>query len=166
MTALKLWTASPMHRMNALTTLEEFDQIFQEMSQLWRDNQGLHSTSNFSTQLHSAQDHYQFLVEIPGVAKGDIEIEQTGDQLIVQATRRDFLTNNEKKQKVFKKSTTLPPDSDLENISAHYENGLLVIQIPRAIESKPKKIKINDGKLSFLKRMTGKPTTDSPAEAV
>ena len=45
----------------------------------------------------------------------------------------------------FSRSIQLPEDLDLQKASAKYENGLLVVRVPKAESSKPRQITIQAG---------------------
>ncbi len=43
----------------------------------------------------------------------------------------------------FSRSFSLPSTLDTEKIHADYENGVLTVQLPKRVESKPKQVKVN-----------------------
>jgi HSP20 family protein len=70
--------------------------------------------------------------------KGDIAAEtETPDQPDAEKTHlREF------QQEGFLRRFSLPVDVDVDNASAHFENGLLTLTLPKAAVIKPKQIKI------------------------
>lgn len=88
-----------------------------------------------------------FLIDLPGVKKGDVTIEVDESQsLIIRGTNtytppanpvfRQYQTGN------YYRSFQLSDDYDKERISAKQENGLLEITIPKKEEAKPRRIEI------------------------
>ncbi len=93
-------------------------------------------------------DKLLFLVDLPGVRKGDVSIvldEQ--ENLVIKAptafkerqgtTLRQFRTGD------FFRAFQISRDYDKDKIEANLDNGLLKIVVPRKEESKPRAIKIN-----------------------
>lgn len=87
--------------------------------------------------------------ELPGVAPEDIEISVHGDALTIRGERK--VTETEKKVSfhrrerefgVFRRVLNLPVKIDPENVTAKSGDGLLKVVLPKAAESKPRKIEI------------------------
>lgn len=88
-----------------------------------------------------------FVVEIPGVKKGDvtIQVDETNSLIIQGKNSFQELQNPIVKQYNvgdYYRAFQLSDDYGKENISAKFENGLLEITIPRKEERKPRKIEI------------------------
>jgi len=94
-------------------------------------------------------DKYIIEVELPGLRKEDIEIYTYNNILEIIAKRK--VERKEEKEGVvrmervysgFRRAFTLPTDADIDKIKAKYENGLLIIEIPKSGEH-PGRKKIN-----------------------
>ena len=88
-------------------------------------------------------------VELPGVLPEDIEITVDLDTLTISGNRSSEelpddtkLLRRERRLGEFSRSIELPFHIDADNISAHFNNGVLEITIPRLPEEKPKKISV------------------------
>ena len=89
-------------------------------------------------------------VELPGMNPDDIDVELSGNNLII---RGDKKSEKEKKKKNFHimersygsfyRSIPLPVDVKEKQIKASYKKGVLEISLPKAEVALPKKIKVN-----------------------
>lgn len=84
------------------------------------------------------EKQYSILVSVPGLTKDEINI--SIDEKILSVSHDD--DKSIKKNcftQSFRKTYRLSDDTDIENISAKLENGLLEIIIPKIVEKKSKK---------------------------
>lgn len=91
--------------------------------------------------------HYEVEVAAPGMTKKDFSIELDGNTLTISSVKSDQKTMNEDERysrkefsyQSFQRSFTLQKDVvDIEKIEARYENGLLLLLIPKKEEAKQK----------------------------
>ncbi len=94
-------------------------------------------------------DHFHVSCELPGMKKEAIDITWHDGTLTVSGERK-----NEREAKEgesfrseryfgrFQRSVTLPTSIDAEKVSASYEDGVLLIKLPKTEEAKPKQIQI------------------------
>ena len=85
----------------------------------------------------------------PGLDKDSIEVTVQDGQLRIagekpalQDVKPESFHRSERGAGKFVRSTGLPAAVNVEKISAKYENGLLLITMPKAEEAKPKQIKV------------------------
>ncbi len=94
------------------------------------------------------EEHFLVVLEMPGIDKETIDIEVKEDKLSVKAEpktldekwkslRQEFSVGS------FAREFSIGQRIDRENISAHYENGILELQLAKSPEAKPKKITVN-----------------------
>lgn len=88
--------------------------------------------------------------EIPGVAKEDVSVEVRENVLILKGERKIEKEEAEgtyyRKERLygkFQRSFTLPVETEAEKIKASFKDGVLVLEIPKPEEKKPKQIAIN-----------------------
>lgn len=93
---------------------------------------------------------YKISAELPGMTEEDISIELKGDALVLKGEKRqEEKTEDEGFYRVercygsFQRVLTVPKDADVENIKAHYENGVITIMLPRKAESLEESKKIS-----------------------
>lgn len=96
---------------------------------------------------------YEFQVALPGLKEEDINVDFQEGRLTISGERKFVREENQKKYHLvetqygsFSRSFYLPDNVAPENIEAHFENGMLLIQVPKD-EKKVQKhqIKIKSG---------------------
>ncbi|KAJ3277386.1 hypothetical protein HK104_003343 [Borealophlyctis nickersoniae] len=107
--------------------------------------------------LGQAPNEVVILVDLPGVKKEEVNIEAEEEQLTVSGKRHEAkeclkecfnIETAQPRQKErfsgdFKKTVRIPADTKLEDVTAKYENGLLIVRIPKAPEAAEKRKKIS-----------------------
>jgi HSP20 family protein len=96
------------------------------------------------------KDKITLTAELPGFKEDQIQIQMEGGVLTVRGERkfegemegRDF-HRVERSYGHFVRSFTLPNNVDREAIKAHFNDGLLQIDLPKREEAKPRQIKIS-----------------------
>jgi HSP20 family protein len=87
--------------------------------------------------------------ELPGMNREDIDIEVTGESLTIRGERRfdeaakDEYIRVERPYGPFQRSFSIGVPVQSDKVKASYHDGLLEIIIPKAEETRPKKIKVN-----------------------
>lgn len=111
------------------------------------------------TDIEETENHYVVNIDIPGVAKKDLNIEVRDEQLVVSGERKSAKKEAGFSERVygkFQRVIALPTGIDPEKIEAQYEDGVLAVAIPKAESVKPRQIKIGEGnKGSFFGRLVG-----------
>ena len=96
-------------------------------------------------------------LEVPGISRDDLEIRAEGNVVIVSGEKKFRKQENQKEGGFhsverrygrFERSFALPRTVNVSNIRAQYDNGVLTIALPKAEESKPRKIHIEDAAAS------------------
>jgi HSP20 family protein len=102
------------------------------------------------TDIHETKDAYVFKVELPGFKKEDIQVEFTGDTLILRGERKqEEETKNENCHRLersygsFERSFTIPKNIDAKKIDASLKDGILQLSVPKIEEAKTKAIPIS-----------------------
>jgi HSP20 family protein len=87
--------------------------------------------------------------ELPGMSREDIDIEVTDESLTIRGERKfdeavkDEYIRVERPYGPFQRSFSIGVPVQPDKVKANYRDGLLEVVIPKAEETKPKKIKIN-----------------------
>ena len=106
------------------------------------------------------QDRYTLEVEIPGVNPNDVEIDLEGNMLKIKGERKKNIEHESESTEVhavehnygsFYRSFTLPDGINEEEISAHNDNGILYIELPKNKDKKSRRIEIKWGNWSFYR---------------
>jgi HSP20 family protein len=112
------------------------------------------TTTSFAPPVDIYEDEHTITVEmeVPGIDEKDIDVRIEGTTLAVHGERK--LEKDEKEENYrrierqygsFTRSFTLPSSVDPSQVSAHYDKGLLKVNLAKKAEAKPKQIKINVG---------------------
>jgi HSP20 family protein len=97
---------------------------------------------SFRVDVYDDADNYYVLAELPGVEKGDLDIQLENAILSISGERK-FKTRNEESTLKFARSLTIADDINTANVSAKLEDGVLKITLPKAEERKPKAISVS-----------------------
>lgn len=93
-----------------------------------------------------SDEAYLATIDIPGVELSDVAIELIENKMTISAERKNLLSKDQNKSKKYNLSLSLPKNIQVDSISAHYENGVLILTIPKNLEIKTKKqIEITTG---------------------
>jgi len=99
--------------------------------------------------IYEDDDKTELHIEVPGIQKDAIDVKVDNGVLTIKGERK--FDKEEKKDKyfrlersfgMFERSFTLPDYVDSEKIEGKYDNGVLVLSLPKVPKAKPKKIDI------------------------
>jgi HSP20 family protein len=122
-----------------------FEDLFQQVpSRLSQEEFGwpLHSSR---TPVNIRENDQAYTVELmaPGFQKSDFSISMEKNQLVISATKNgepeqanDKIVRREFSLKAFTRSFTIDEKIDSSKITAKYENGILLVNLPRKEEVK------------------------------
>lgn len=105
-----------------------------------------------SINITEEKDNYRIDVAVPGLKKEDFNIDIEGNVLTISTTPKkqeektddDFFSRKEYDYSSFDRSFTIPDNTDENNITAKYADGILSLNIPKATkEKKAKTQKVN-----------------------
>ena len=95
------------------------------------------------------QDALVVKAELPGMSKDDLKINIEDNVLTIRGEKKQEKEEEgaqyhlaERVYGVFQRSFTLPASIDASKVKASYKDGVLVIEIPKKEEAKPKEIPI------------------------
>ena len=99
--------------------------------------------------ISEAEDHYEVVAEVPGLAKEDITLSFEDQVLTLKGEKKtkyeDKKLNYHRVERFygkFERSFRLPQSVKTNEIKAKYENGILTVTIPKSEEAKPREITI------------------------
>ena len=148
--------------MTVLTRWEpfrEFTTLQERMNRLLRDSFGdMHdealSSSTFAPPVDVYEDEHNITlkIEVPGIEEKDIDVRIENNTLTVHGERKfekeekeENFRRVERQYGSFTRSFTLPTTVDADQVQAHYDKGILKVQLAKKAEAKPKQIKVNVG---------------------
>ncbi len=93
-------------------------------------------------------------LEVPGISRDDLDIRVEGNLVIITGEKKAQLQQGQKEGGFrsverrygrFERSFSLPRNLNASAVRASYDNGILTVVLPKAEESKPRRIQIDDG---------------------
>ena len=112
------------------------------------------TTTSFAPPVDIYEDEHSITVkmEVPGIDEKDIDVRIENNTLTVHGERKiekeekeENFRRVERQYGSFTRSFTLPSSVDTGQVSAHYDKGVLKINLVKKAEAKPKQIKVNVG---------------------
>jgi HSP20 family protein len=106
---------------------------------------------DFKVDVFENEKEYRVLAELPGVVKDDINIAVDRDVLTISAEVRKELVSTASERLIrserfignVRRSFSLGADVNPEGVVAHYENGVLLLTLPKKIPGSVKRIMVS-----------------------
>ena len=130
-----------------------FDDFFGRDLFNWENNNfSATSTTLPSVNIKETDENYEVQVAAPGMDKKDFKVTLDNGQLTISSVKQNELntqeenfTRREFSYQSFQRSFTLPKNVvDEDKISARYENGILLLSIPKLEQAKEKSPRLID----------------------
>jgi len=143
-----------------LTTWTPFDRLAslrEEMNRLLDVGLGGFSTRDFglfsgwspALDVYQDKDHVYVKVELPGMRREDIDISLQDGSLTISGERRQESEAREgetfRSERFFgrfHRTVALPTEVTADRVTATYKDGILLVQLPKSEEAKPKQIEV------------------------
>ena len=137
----------------------EFSTVQDRLNRLFRESYGegreeALTTSTFAPLVDVYEDEHNITlkIEVPGIDEKDIDVQIENNTLTVHGERKfekeekeENYRRVERQYGSFTRSFALPNTVDAEQVQAHYDKGILKIQLAKKAEAKPKQIKVSVG---------------------
>ena len=136
------------------TLQDRVNRIFRESYSSPEGPEETLTTTSFAPLVDVYEDEHNITlkIEVPGIDEKDIDVSIENNTLAVHGQRKFEKEEKEENfQRIerhygsFTRSFTLPTSVDPEQVSAHYDKGVLKIRLAKKAEAKPKQIKVNVG---------------------
>ena len=98
------------------------------------------SWASVPVDVYESANEYLVFADIPGVTKDDINIEFSGGELRLQASRHSKENDSATD---YRRAFTVGSDVDVDKISAELSNGVLQVHLPKLEAAKPRQITIH-----------------------
>ena len=128
-------------RYNNNTGMSLFDDLFRGFGERAASPTWRAISDRQSPIVKQLDDRYEISLAAPGVERKDFIITVEGDKLTL-AYDSGEKGNHHAYASNYTQSYTLPSYSDVENISASYKNGVLVVSVPKTEAAVARVIKI------------------------
>lgn len=134
------------------TLQNRLNSLFQEMSRGNEDETLASSAFVPPVDIYEDANHVVLKLEVPGMKQEDFDIQMESQTLTVRGERKfEKETKEENYHRVerrygsFSRAFSLPNTIDPSSVKAHYDAGVLTIELGKRAEAKPKQIKISVG---------------------
>lgn len=102
--------------------------------------------------IYEDKDHYLLTSELPGVKPEDVDITVTEESITIKGERKPEdggkkanYHRRERESGFFRRVVSLPERVDPNKVEATSRNGILYINLPKAEDVRPRKIKVTGG---------------------
>jgi HSP20 family protein len=127
----------------------ELDELYDRMNHLWENNVTTDGVERWvpAADIVESDDSYLIEMDLPGVDQDDVDIEINGRELTVsgevkEKERAGILRRRTRKVGEFSYSVTLPMEIDADAVTAHLDNGVLSITVPKSQRAKSRRVAI------------------------
>lgn len=140
---------APFSRLSSLSS--EVDRLFNTFPFFGGSEERFDSGSWMpAVDLYHDKESVTLRAELPGMKKEDIHVSLHEDVLTLSGERRQEKQHDEKGALrserffgKFERSFTLPVRVDASRVAASYEDGILMVTLPKAEEAKPRQIEVS-----------------------
>ena len=102
-----------------------------------------------SSDIYESSDEFVLVANMPGVSRNEIQVKVINDSLVIfgkinynEAVSRNYILNENEIGNYFRKFN-ISETIDKTRINAKYDNGQLVVQLPKKESIKPRTIEIS-----------------------
>ena len=133
----------------------EVNRLFEDNTRVrGRDGAEMASARTWAPPVDILEDQNEIVVraELPGLKQEDIDIELTGDTLVIKgerkfedAQRKDNYVRVERSYGAFQRVFTVGVPVEHDGVKASYKDGVLEVRLPKSEATKPKKVQVSAG---------------------
>jgi HSP20 family protein len=136
-----------------MSLLTSFDPFFRDLDRFTEGTFGRRPQTPRTMRMdaYRSGDHFEVSFDMPGVDPDSVEVTVEKNVLSVAAERHwspqegDRVLIAERPQGRFERKLYLSDNLDTDRIEAHYDRGVLTLQIPMAEASKARKVQVTSG---------------------
>jgi HSP20 family protein len=140
---------------NTWSSLDRLSSLRDEINRLFdwsapAQDSGFFSGWSPTLDVYDEKDNFRVSVELPGMKKEDIDISFQDGVLTVSGERKHEhegkegeTFRSERYFGKFQRSVTLPAAVEGDKVKANYKDGVLMIELPKAEEAKPRQIEVS-----------------------
>lgn len=96
----------------------------------------------FPVDLYEDKDNLFVRAELPGVDRGDINVEVVENYLNLTAARK-INEGGKEESFSFSRSVAIPESVQADKVAAQYQDGVLTVTLPKKEEAKPRKVAVS-----------------------
>ncbi|WP_222264181.1 Hsp20/alpha crystallin family protein [Modestobacter marinus] len=142
-------STAPRGRLAPRDPFRELDELYDRLTSLWESSFG-GAVDRWvpSADLEETDDAWSLELELPGVARDDVDV-QLQDRVLTVAgevqekERSGILHRRARRVGAFQYSVTLPGEVDADGVEASLHDGVLTVRVPKSPAAKPRRIAIS-----------------------
>lgn len=115
--------------------------VIDDIEQVWSGANAATKTSRFT----ETDQGYFMALDVPGLNKSHLEIQQEGNYLHVKGKRKQGSPETLEVEHSVSETFLLPQGVDADKIQAHCEDGVLFLALPKLEKARAKKVEITEG---------------------
>jgi HSP20 family protein len=123
----------------------DFTQLWNRMSQIFESG-GPEGQDAWipAVETEETNDAYLVRAELPGMKSDDVDVELRGNELRITGEVNEETTGKTLRHRhgKFAYRTSLPSGADADNIEAHLSDGILTVQVPKAVQAQSRRIDV------------------------
>ena len=126
----------------------ELDDLYDRFTSLWEAGPGTGLAGWVpSAELEETDDSWVVELELPGVAREDVDVE-LDDQLLTvsghteEKQRTGILRRSTRRTGRFEYAVTLPGDADADHVDAQLRDGVLTVRVPKSPDTRRRRIQV------------------------
>lgn len=97
----------------------------------------------FPVDLYEDKDNTYVRAELPGVTRADLSVEMVEDYLTISGARKKPSAEGKGEESfAFSRSISIPDSVHSDKVAATFENGVLLVTLPKREEAKPRKVSV------------------------
>jgi len=141
--------------MSLMRSTHHLEELRERMNQILQESGG-HNHDNAPTlwapavDVSESEHEIVLQAELPGMSKDDIDIQLTGDTLTLrgerklqQAQRGEHFHRIERQYGAWQRTFQIETPIDAQRVQASYEDGVLIVHLPKQAAVKPRQIAID-----------------------
>lgn len=127
---------------------EEVDRLFDDFSSSFFDGERTRTLWSPPTDLIETGDRYEVHLDLPGLTRDDVQLTFENGVLKISGTREIVRDEDitpvraERWEGRFTRMLRFDQNVDPDSIEAHFENGVLMVRVPKREKSKARQIEI------------------------
>lgn len=143
---------SSARQMQRWDPFREFEQLQEEMGRLVQSVWSPAGTGDGGAwipfaDIEETEDAWIVEAEVPGVDRKDVNVELRDNELFIsgdikERERKGVLRRRARRTGHFEYHVTLPGESDEEHIEANLHDGVLTVRVPKAEQTRPRRIEV------------------------
>ncbi|WP_411826752.1 Hsp20/alpha crystallin family protein [Luteolibacter sp. AS25] len=147
MSTITTW--NPYHELERIQ-----DRVFRAIHQTGEEGKTLLNQADWTPAVEISEDEKQYSIaaDLPQIAREDVKVIVDNGSLVIKGERvREELSEGKKVHRTersygkFHRSFTLPEDADGSGVTANFKEGVLIVNLPKSEEKKPKHIEVQVG---------------------